>query len=203
MWLNAFMSDAQVPFERATLMLRRKLFPFMHNSHPWVEGKEFFLVLSCLLYDAYSAMSKYTACDRWVADMKWFIYEIKAYLLQFPVMHCNSWNSINYAFIYLYLSLGATGPSSDFVTISKHVSNNLQWVEIMSKIPKRSEVLGIALTGWSRWVRHQLTKSELSTTQRAACYHALVLRMLHDVACLSRSSDPAFMVSYACCAAGA
>ncbi|KAL9956051.1 hypothetical protein ACROYT_G037470 [Oculina patagonica] len=33
---------------------------------------------------------------------------------------------------------GATGPSSDFVTISKHVSNNLQWVEIMSKISKRS-----------------------------------------------------------------
>ncbi|PFX31648.1 Hexosaminidase D [Stylophora pistillata] len=46
---------------------------------------------------------------------------------------------------------GATGPNSDFVTISKHVSNNLQWVEIMSKISKKSDVLGIALTGWSRY----------------------------------------------------
>ncbi|KAJ7383331.1 hypothetical protein OS493_028878 [Desmophyllum pertusum] len=45
---------------------------------------------------------------------------------------------------------GATGPNSDFVTISNHVSNNLQWVEIMSKISKRSQVLGVALTGWSR-----------------------------------------------------
>ncbi|CAH3016273.1 unnamed protein product [Porites evermanni] len=47
---------------------------------------------------------------------------------------------------------GATGPSSDYVSISKHVSNNLQWVDIMSKISKTNEVLGIALTGWSRRV---------------------------------------------------
>ncbi|CAH3136885.1 unnamed protein product, partial [Porites lobata] len=47
---------------------------------------------------------------------------------------------------------GATGPSSDYVSISKHVSNNLQWVDIMSKISKTNEVVGIALTGWSRRV---------------------------------------------------
>ena len=53
--------------------------------------------------------------------------------------------------IYIYY-LGATGPSSDYVSISKHVSNNLQWVDIMSKISKTNEVVGIALTGWSRRV---------------------------------------------------
>lgn len=46
--------------------------------------------------------------------------------------------------------VGATGPNSDFVSISKHVSNNLQWVEIMNRLSKTNEVLGIALTGWSR-----------------------------------------------------
>ena len=46
--------------------------------------------------------------------------------------------------------LGSTGPNSDFVPISKHISNNLQWVEIMNKMSKTNEVLGIALTGWSR-----------------------------------------------------
>ncbi|KAK2569123.1 Hexosaminidase D [Acropora cervicornis] len=46
---------------------------------------------------------------------------------------------------------GATGPNNDFVSISKHVSNNLQWVEIMNKISETNEVLGIALTGWSRY----------------------------------------------------
>ncbi|XP_068762095.1 hexosaminidase D-like [Montipora capricornis] len=46
---------------------------------------------------------------------------------------------------------GSTGPNSDFVKISKHISNNLQWVEIMNKMSKTNEVLGIALTGWSRY----------------------------------------------------
>jgi len=41
MWLNTFMTNSggePVPFENAILMLRRKLFPFMHDRHPWVEG---------------------------------------------------------------------------------------------------------------------------------------------------------------------
>jgi len=41
MWLNTFMTNSggePVPFENAILMLRRKLFPFMHDPHPWVEG---------------------------------------------------------------------------------------------------------------------------------------------------------------------
>ncbi|XP_074637845.1 hexosaminidase D-like isoform X2 [Acropora palmata] len=50
-----------------------------------------------------------------------------------------------------HFSKGATGPNNDFVSISKHVSNNLQWVEIMNKISETNEVLGIALTGWSRY----------------------------------------------------
>ena len=27
-----------IPFERAILLMRRKLFPFMYNPHPWVAG---------------------------------------------------------------------------------------------------------------------------------------------------------------------
>ena len=40
-WLNTFMTNSggePVPFEDAILMLRWKLFPFMHDPHPWVEG---------------------------------------------------------------------------------------------------------------------------------------------------------------------
>ena len=37
-WLNEFMVDCQVSFENAAYMLRRKLFPFMHDPHPWVQG---------------------------------------------------------------------------------------------------------------------------------------------------------------------
>ena len=73
------MSDAQVPFQRAILMIRRKLIPSKHNPHPWVDGKEILQYYqSSLLYDAYSAMATYTVCDIRVADMKWFICEIKA-----------------------------------------------------------------------------------------------------------------------------
>ena len=27
-----------IPFERAILLMRRKLFPFIYNPHPWVAG---------------------------------------------------------------------------------------------------------------------------------------------------------------------
>jgi hypothetical protein len=32
------MNDGSIPFETAILILRRKLFPFMHDPYPWVEG---------------------------------------------------------------------------------------------------------------------------------------------------------------------
>ena len=41
-WLNTFMANGgnePIPFERAILMLRRKLFPFLHDPRPWVVGK--------------------------------------------------------------------------------------------------------------------------------------------------------------------
>ena len=40
--MAAFFHTSQtepIPFEDAILILRRKLFPFMHNPHPWVECK--------------------------------------------------------------------------------------------------------------------------------------------------------------------
>jgi len=30
--------DEPVPFKDALLILRRKLFPFQHDPHPWIEG---------------------------------------------------------------------------------------------------------------------------------------------------------------------
>jgi hypothetical protein len=40
LWLRDFMDDGEekVDFTKAIHILRRKLFPFMHNPHPWVEG---------------------------------------------------------------------------------------------------------------------------------------------------------------------
>ena len=37
-WLKSFMIDEAIPRKAAILILRRKLFPFMHNPYPWVEG---------------------------------------------------------------------------------------------------------------------------------------------------------------------
>ena len=40
-WLNEFMNHGaeKIPLSRAIFILHQKLFPFMHNLHPWVEGK--------------------------------------------------------------------------------------------------------------------------------------------------------------------
>ena len=38
LWLDAYTNNGEIPFERAILMLRRTLFPFMHDPCPWVEG---------------------------------------------------------------------------------------------------------------------------------------------------------------------
>ena len=38
-WMHSFMNDDSVPFERALFILRKKLFPFMHDPPPWLRGK--------------------------------------------------------------------------------------------------------------------------------------------------------------------
>ena len=40
-WLNELMNHGaeKIPFSRAIFILCRKLFPFTHDPHPWVEGK--------------------------------------------------------------------------------------------------------------------------------------------------------------------
>lgn len=41
-WLWDFVKhgrDEQVSLHNALLMLRRTLFPFVHNPHPWIRGK--------------------------------------------------------------------------------------------------------------------------------------------------------------------
>ena len=81
-------------------------------------------------------------------------------------------------FIYIYY-LGATGPSSDYVSISKHVSNNLQWVDIMSKISKTNEVVGIALTGWSRRVSFVFLHLKLQVNHRFLFIRKSILHVLY------------------------
>ena len=39
-WLNDFMIEEANSHKAAILMLRRKLFPSMHNPYLWVEGKQ-------------------------------------------------------------------------------------------------------------------------------------------------------------------
>lgn len=39
MWMHSLMSHDSVPFETALFILRRKLFPFMHDPHPWIRDK--------------------------------------------------------------------------------------------------------------------------------------------------------------------
>lgn len=39
MWMHSLMSHDSVPFERALFILRRKLFFFMHDPHPWIRDK--------------------------------------------------------------------------------------------------------------------------------------------------------------------
>ncbi|KAJ7384394.1 hypothetical protein OS493_021802 [Desmophyllum pertusum] len=55
---------------------------------------------------------------------------------------------------------GATHPWSNFVPIGFHVKNNLNWLNIISKLPATLQVNGIALTGWSRY-DHYATLCEL------------------------------------------
>ncbi|CAB4015327.1 Hypothetical predicted protein [Paramuricea clavata] len=52
-WLNDYMKDGREPvsFDRAIYILRRKLFPFMHDPHPWVKAdfsKNFISEMLCI-----------------------------------------------------------------------------------------------------------------------------------------------------------
>ena len=44
------MNNGEIPFERAILMLRRTLFPFIHDPYPWVEGIVFNIFLLCIFF---------------------------------------------------------------------------------------------------------------------------------------------------------
>ena len=46
---------------------------------------------------------------------------------------------------------GADKPVSNYPPIDKHIKNHLSWLKIISKFPKTVQVIGIALTGWSRF----------------------------------------------------
>lgn len=39
-WLDNFMKSEKMSLEQAAYILRRKLFPFSHDPHPWVEGRK-------------------------------------------------------------------------------------------------------------------------------------------------------------------
>lgn len=70
---------------------------------------------------------------------------------------------------------GATFPWSNFVPVGFHVQNNLNWLDIISKLPPTLEVNGVALTGWSRF-DHYGTLCELlpaAVPSLAYCLQAL------------------------------
>ena len=53
--------------------------------------------------------------------------------------------------LFLMCFKGATFPWSNFVPIGFHVQNNLNWLDIIAKVPSTLEFIGVALTGWSRY----------------------------------------------------
>lgn len=53
-------------------------------------------------------------------------------------------------FVSCVSSQGATDPWSNFVPVGFHVQNNLNWLDIIDKLPDSLKMTGIALTGWSR-----------------------------------------------------
>ena len=46
---------------------------------------------------------------------------------------------------------GADKPVSNYAPIQQHITNHISWMNIISKFPKTMQVVGIALTGWSRF----------------------------------------------------
>lgn len=46
---------------------------------------------------------------------------------------------------------GADKPVSNYPPISRHIMNHLSWLKIISSFPESFKVIGIALTGWSRF----------------------------------------------------
>ena len=46
---------------------------------------------------------------------------------------------------------GADKPVSNYPPINHHIQNHLSWLRILSTFPKSVQVVGIALTGWSRF----------------------------------------------------
>ncbi|KAK2569253.1 Hexosaminidase D [Acropora cervicornis] len=70
---------------------------------------------------------------------------------------------------------GATDPWSNFVPVGFHVQNNLNWLDIIDKLPDSLKMTGIALTGWSRY-DHYATLCELlpaALPSLAYCLQAL------------------------------
>ncbi|XP_015771158.1 PREDICTED: hexosaminidase D-like [Acropora digitifera] len=70
---------------------------------------------------------------------------------------------------------GATDPWSNFVPVDFHVQNNLNWLDIIDKLPDSLKMTGIALTGWSRY-DHYATLCELlpaALPSLAYCLQAL------------------------------
>lgn len=49
LWLQSFMQDNKVPFEKAIHILRRTYFPFNYDPYPWIPGMSFLhYKLTCL-----------------------------------------------------------------------------------------------------------------------------------------------------------
>lgn len=64
------------------------------------------------------------------------------------------WDRYNKAFERIWIASsykGADKPVSNYVPIQQHITNHISWMNIISKFPKTMQVVGIALTGWSRF----------------------------------------------------
>ena len=57
LWLNRCVEEDGVPFDSAVRNLRRKLFPFMYDPKPWVEGNVTYITFVCTVFFVFHSTS--------------------------------------------------------------------------------------------------------------------------------------------------
>ncbi|XP_065057575.1 hexosaminidase D-like [Rhopilema esculentum] len=136
------------PMSKADLFLHHMipLFEFVkENTH----GKTLPIIWDDMMRNWKVDQLKYIA--KHVQPMIWaYVPDLKSYY-KFPV---GMWDRYSQAFLKVWIASsfkGADKPISNYVPISNHVQNHLSWLKIISSFPKNIQVVGITLTGWSRF----------------------------------------------------
>ena len=97
------------------------------------------------------SVEKLAAIAKFVEPMIWaYVPNLENYH-KFPV---DLWTRYPKSFSKIWIASsykGAKTPVTNYVPIQQHIDNHLSWMKIISTFPENFEVVGIALTGWSRF----------------------------------------------------